>query len=67
MHRHLEARSGNISSTQPVAAEVQAWLKQTRTWPYDTEMLRTLFLSVLSPLFVAIARTVGTYLTEGYF
>jgi hypothetical protein len=29
--------------------------------------VRTLFLSVLTPLFVAIARVVGTYVTEGHF
>ncbi len=56
-----------------MATEVQAWLtlerrlSRPRTWPYDTEMLRTLFISVSTPLLVAIARTVGTYLTEGRF
>lgn len=69
----LEKLAADEANTQPVAAEVQAWLlleprlKQTRTWPYDTEMLRTLFLTILSPLFVALFRTVGTYLTEGHF
>ena len=71
--RKLETLAAEGADTQQVATEVQAWLtleqrlKQTRTWPHDTEMLRTLFLSVLTPLFVAIARTVGTYLTEGHF
>lgn len=70
---NLETRAADGADTQRAAIEVQAWLtleqrlKQTRTWPYDTEMLRTLFLSVLTPLFVAIARTVGLYLTEGHF
>jgi hypothetical protein len=69
----LETLAADGADTQPVATEVQAWiileqrLKQTRTWPYDTEMLRTLFLSVLTPLFVAIARVIGIYLTEGHF
>jgi hypothetical protein len=69
----LETLAANGADTQPVATEVQAWLtleqrvKQLRTWPYDTEMLRTLFLSVLAPLFAAIARVVGIYLTEGHF
>jgi hypothetical protein len=69
----LETLAADEADTQPVATEVQAWLtleqrlKQTRTWPYDTEILRTLFLSVLTPLFVAIARVVGIYLTEGHF
>jgi hypothetical protein len=71
--RKLETLAADGADTQPVATEVQAWLtleqrlKQTRTWPYDTEMLRTLFISVLTPLFVATARVVGTYLTEGHF
>ncbi|MCC6169430.1 MAG: hypothetical protein IT329_19570 [Caldilineaceae bacterium] len=69
----LETLAGERADTQRAATEVQAWLtleqrlKQTRTWPYDTEMLRTLFLSVLTPLFVATARVVGVYLTEGHF
>ncbi|MCC6455881.1 MAG: ABC transporter ATP-binding protein [Caldilineaceae bacterium] len=71
--RKLETLAADGVDTQVAATEVQAWLtleqrlKQTRTWPYDTEMLRTLFISVLTPLFVAIARVVGTYLTEGHF
>jgi hypothetical protein len=69
----LETLAKDGANTQPLTNEVQAWimleqrLKQTRTWPYDTEMLRTLFLSVLTPLFVTIVRAVGTYLTEGHF
>ncbi len=69
----LETLAADGGNTQPVATEMQAWLtleqrlKQTRTWPHDTEMLRTLFLSVLTPLFVATARVVGIYLTEGHF
>jgi hypothetical protein len=69
----LETLAGSTAETQPLATEMQAWLaleqrlKQTRTWPYDTEMLRNLFLSVLTPLFVAIARVVGIYVTEGHF
>lgn len=69
----LETPAADGADTQRMATEVQAWLmleqrlKQTRTWPYDTEILRALFLSVLTPLFVATARVVGTYLTEGHF
>jgi hypothetical protein len=71
--RKLDTLAADGADTQPVATEVQAWLtleqrlKQTRTWPYDTEMLRTLYISILTPLFVAIARVVGTYMTEGHF
>jgi len=72
-YHKLETLAANGADTQPVATEVQAWLtleqrlKHTRTWPYDTEMLRTLFFSVLAPLFVAIVRAGGLYLTEGHF
>lgn len=71
--RRLETLAADGTDTLPAATEVQAWLtlerrlKQARTWPYDTEMVRTLFLSVLTPLFVAIARVFGIYLTEGHF
>jgi hypothetical protein len=69
----LDALAAGELDTQPVATEVQAWLaleqrlNRIRTWPYDTEMLRTLFLSVLTPIAVGIARLVGVYLTEGHF
>lgn len=71
--RTLETLAADGADTRQAAAEVQAWLvleqrlKQARTWPYDTETLRALTLSVLTPLFVAIARVVGIYLTEGHF
>jgi hypothetical protein len=71
--RTLAARVAEGADTQAVVNEVpvlltlEQRLKQTRTWPYDTEMLRTLFLSVLAPLLLAGARAVGTYLTQGHF
>jgi hypothetical protein len=71
--RKLEARIAEGANTQSVLNEVpvlltlEQRLKQTRTWPYDTEMLRTLFISVLVPLLLAGARAVGTYLTQGHF
>jgi hypothetical protein len=34
-------------------------LKAIRTWPYNTEMLRTIFISIVTPLVVAIARVVA--------
>jgi hypothetical protein len=69
----LETLTAKGADIQPLATEVQLWLtleqrlKKTRTWPYDTEMLRTLFISVLAPLFLALARFVVTYLTQGHF
>jgi hypothetical protein len=71
--RKLEARVAEGADTQSVVNEVpvlltlEQRLKQTRTWPYNTEMLRTLFISVLAPLILAGARAVGTYLTQGHF
>jgi hypothetical protein len=67
----FQTLTAHRADTQSAATDLQAWLaleqrlKQTRTWPYDTEMLRTLFLSVLTPLFVAIARVIGPLFTEG--
>jgi hypothetical protein len=37
-------------------AAIKHELKTARTWPYNTEMLRTLFISVLAPLFAGLAR-----------
>jgi hypothetical protein len=71
--RKLEAQVAAGADTHAVVSEVpvlltlEQRLKQTRTWPYDTEMLRTLFISVLAPLLLAGAREVGTYLTQGHF
>jgi hypothetical protein len=71
--RKLEARVAEGADTQSVVSEVpvlltlEQRLKQARTWPYDTELLRALFLSVLAPLILAGARAVGTYLTQGHF
>lgn len=71
--RKLEAQVAAGADGQPLVSEVpvlltlEQRLKQTRTWPYDTEMLRALFLSVLAPLLLAGARAVGTYLTQGHF
>lgn len=71
--RKLEARVAEGADTQPLVNEVpvlltlEQRLKQTRTWPYDTEVLRALSISVLVPLILAGARAVGTYLTQGHF
>jgi hypothetical protein len=52
------------------AIELNAWavakqeLKQTRSWPYNTEMLRTLFVSVLIPIMVGLARVIGPLLGD---
>ena len=66
----LEKETNAGNDVQSVAFEIEAWmtmeqrLKLTRTWPYNTEMLRTLFISILTPLFLAGARVVTTLLAE---
>jgi hypothetical protein len=71
--RTLEARvaegadTHTVVSEAPVLLALEQRLKQTRTWPYNTEMLRTLFITVLAPLILAGARAAGTYLTQGHF
>jgi hypothetical protein len=68
----LEAVLDAGSARQPLAAEFETWLTleqrlaQTPTWPYNLEMLRTLALSVLTPLFVALFRVVGLWWSEGH-
>jgi hypothetical protein len=68
----LQATAAGSAGAHLAATELQAWitlerrLKQTRTWPYDTETLRILFLSVLTPLFLAISRAITTLISEGY-
>ena len=64
----LDASSQDIHS---VATELNAWalakheLMLTRTWPYNTEMLRTLLVSVLLPILVSLmARLIGPLLVR---
>jgi hypothetical protein len=45
-----------------IAAEKR--LKVTRTWPYNTEMLRTLVLSVLTPLAVGLSRLLAAWIAS---
>jgi hypothetical protein len=62
-----EGEAGLALATQINAiAAMKRELKLARTWPYNTEMLRTLTLSVLSPIFVALVRLAENYL-RGFF
>jgi hypothetical protein len=69
----LQTLAADGADTLSTATELQTWLAlenrlhSTRTWPYDTNTLRTLFLSVLAPLFVGLGRVIGTLLTEQPF
>lgn len=40
-------------------------LKVTRTWPYNTEMLRALVITVLTPIAVALSRVAAVVFTSG--
>jgi hypothetical protein len=63
-YRRLRAQiAGGLDTLAPATqihamAALKQELRAARTWPYNTEMLRTLFISVLMPLFVALARLV---------
>jgi hypothetical protein len=62
--RTLIERIDAAESTATLAPEINALavyeerLMQTRTWPYDTGMLRTLFVSVIIPIVAALGRFV---------
>jgi hypothetical protein len=57
-------------STGTLAAEINALaayedrLKATSTWPYNTAMLRTLFISVIIPGAAALARVLGDVFSQ---
>lgn len=69
-YRTLEELSAKRENTQAVAAEISAWttmeerLRLARTWPYNTEMLRTLFISALTPVLIAVVRLIGILLSD---
>jgi hypothetical protein len=69
----LEELIAANQDTHAVAAELNALatskqeVKAIRTWPYNTEMLRTIFISIVTPLVVAIARVAAVVLDTGRF
>lgn len=69
-YRQLLEHEQDRHDMQPAAAELIGWvaakqeLKLTRTWPYNTEMLRTLVVTVLIPIVVGLARIVGPLLSR---
>ncbi len=64
----LKTRIADKRDTHAVATELNALvaakqqLRETRTWPFDTEMVSTLSIAVLIPLFVGLARIVAALL-----
>ena len=67
----LTALTAEGANTAHVESTISAWaviddrLKLTRTWPYNTEMLRTLVITVLTPLAVGISRIIAVIITSG--
>jgi hypothetical protein len=61
-YRRFQELIAEERDTLAVATQINAMaaikqeLRAARTWPYNTEMLRTLFISVLAPLFAGLAR-----------
>ena len=49
---------GEVPSQLAALLSYEERLKETRTWPYNTPMLRSLFFSVLIPLATVLARLV---------
>ena len=64
----LQAQGENATDAE---TEVYTWtvlekrLQSTRTWPYNTEMLRTFVLTVLTPIAVGMSKVAGVLLTSG--
>ena len=50
--------TGNLPAEINALAAYQTQLQTTRTWPYNTSMLRTLFFSVLIPIGTLIGRII---------
>ncbi|NIV37666.1 MAG: hypothetical protein GWN58_52100 [Anaerolineae bacterium] len=61
-----EAQGGE--AIQAIAIEIDAWISykerlgKTRTWPYNTEIIRNLLISTLMPVGVAALRRLGAVL-----
>ena len=66
----LEALIAEGQDTHAVATELNALatsrqqLKAVRTWPYNTEMLRTIVVSIVTPIVVAIVSWVTAFLLD---
>ena len=64
----LQAQGENATEAE---TEVYTWtvlekrLQSTRTWPYNTEMLRTFVLTVLTPIALGMSRVAGVLHTSG--
>jgi hypothetical protein len=51
-----DKETGSLSSEVEALIAFEQRVKEARTWPYNTPMLRSLFFSVLIPLVTVLAR-----------
>ncbi|MGD2157818.1 MAG: hypothetical protein PVG32_13170 [Anaerolineales bacterium] len=56
--------SGKLPAEINALGVYERRLKSTRTWPYNTAMLRTLFFSVLFPIGTVLLRVIGEALVD---
>jgi hypothetical protein len=67
----LLTQKAQNGETFEAETEVSTWtvletrLRDTRTWPYNTEMLRTFVITILTPIAVGISKIAGVLLTSG--
>ena len=68
-YRRLDAMTAEQKQDiLPFSQEVTLWnnyeqrLKEVPTWPYNAGMLRTLFVSILIPIFVTVGQRLMAYL-----
>jgi len=67
-YQALKSEAQGGEAIQAIAAEMDVWiacrdrLRKTRTWPYNTEIIRNLLISTLMPMGIAALRRLGTVL-----
>jgi hypothetical protein len=67
-YQALKHEARDREAIQAIAVEMDAWiackerLGKTRTWPYNTEIIRNLLISTLMPMGIAALRRLGTVL-----
>lgn len=70
-YRSLLTLKAQGERTTQAESEAYTWttlekrLETTRTWPYNTEMLRAFVLTVLTPIAVGVSKIAGMLLTSG--
>ena len=66
LHHRLDKNTdtGNIPAEINALAEYEKHLQETRTWPYNTAMLRTLFFSILIPVGTLVGRIIAEVISD---